>query len=194
MAFSRQFLKTWGLTDEQVSAIMEEHVSVTDALKKQRDEYKADADKLPEVQKQLDGMKGGEDYKAKYEEEHRALEDFKAEIKAKENRSKLEEQVREIAKGVGLSENGIQKAVKYTDYSNLALDADGKIKTADELGKALKEEWAGYVSTVRTVHEKVATPPVSTGNAKMTKEEIFAIKDTATRQKAIAENHELFGF
>lgn len=194
MAFSRQFLKTMGLTDEQVSAIMEEHVSVTDALKKQRDEYKADADKLPEVQKQLDGMKGGEDYKAKYEEEHRALEDFKAEIKAKENRSKLEEQVREIAKGVGLSENGIQKAVKYTDYSNLALDADGKIKTADELGKALKEEWAGYVSTVRTVHEKVATPPVGTGNAKMTKEEIFAIKDTATRQKAIAENHELFGF
>ena len=194
MAFSRQFLKTMGLTDEQVSAIMEEHVSVTDALKKQRDEYKADADKLPEVQKQLDGMKGGEDYKAKYEEEHKALEDFKAEIKAKENRSKLEEQVREIAKGVGLSENGIQKAVKYTDYSNLALDADGKIKTADELGKALKEEWAGYVATVRTVHEKVATPPVGTGNAKMTKEEIYAIKDTATRQKAIAENHELFGF
>lgn len=194
MAFTRSFLKTMNLTDEQISAIMEEHVSVTDALKKQRDEYKADAEKLPEVQKELDTMKGGEDYKAKYEEAQKALKDYKAEIEAKENRSKLEDAVREIAKGVGLSESGIQKAVKYTDYSNLTLGADGKIKNADELGKQIKDEWAGYVSTVRTVHEKVATPPTGTGNAKPTKEEIFAIKDTAARQKAIAENHELFGF
>ena len=36
--------------------------------------------------------------------------------------------------------------------------------------------------------------PLQTGKPSKTKEEIFAIKDTDERQKAIAENHELFGF
>ena len=36
--------------------------------------------------------------------------------------------------------------------------------------------------------------PPQTGKVTKTKEEIYAIKDTAQRQKAIAENHELFGF
>ena len=38
-----------------------------------------------------------------------------------------------------------------------------------------------------------AKPPKSEGGGAMTKEEIMAIKDTAQRQAAIAENHELFG-
>ena len=57
--FTRNFLKALGLTDDQVNAIVEEHTSVTDALKKQRDDakaeaekFKADAEKLPDIQKE----------------------------------------------------------------------------------------------------------------------------------------------
>ena len=41
MALSRAMLKGMNLTDEQVSAIIEEHTATVDGLKKQRDEYKA---------------------------------------------------------------------------------------------------------------------------------------------------------
>ena len=72
MAFSRDFLKALSLTDEQVGAIIQEHTSVTDALKAQRDKAKEDlsaaqkeAAKVTELQKEIDALKGGEDFKAR---------------------------------------------------------------------------------------------------------------------------------
>ena len=44
MALTREFLKGMSLTEEQVSAIIGEHVSTTDAMKKQIDKYKADSE------------------------------------------------------------------------------------------------------------------------------------------------------
>ena len=46
MALTRAFLKGMGLTEEQVSAIIEAHTDSTEALKAQRDQYKRDADQL----------------------------------------------------------------------------------------------------------------------------------------------------
>ena len=46
MAVTRSFLKGMGLTEEQVSAIIEEHVSTTNALKEQRDSNKDAAEQL----------------------------------------------------------------------------------------------------------------------------------------------------
>ena len=51
------------LRDDKIDTIMEEHVSVTDALKKERDGFKADAEKLPEIQKQLDEQQNNSDGK-----------------------------------------------------------------------------------------------------------------------------------
>ena len=51
MALTRAMLKGMGLTEEQISAIIDEHTSVTTALKDQIKEYKEQADRLPEVQK-----------------------------------------------------------------------------------------------------------------------------------------------
>ena len=63
MAFTRNFLKTMSLTDEQVQAIMEEHTAVTDALKAQRDKFetdaktlKAEADKVPGLEEKIKGF------------------------------------------------------------------------------------------------------------------------------------------
>ena len=56
MAVSRAMLEGMGLTKEQASAIIEAHTETIDGLKKQRDEYKADADRLKDVQKELDDL------------------------------------------------------------------------------------------------------------------------------------------
>ena len=49
MALTRRFLKGMGLTEEQVDTIIEAHTEVTDGLKEQINQYKADADKLVDV-------------------------------------------------------------------------------------------------------------------------------------------------
>ena len=69
MALTRKALKAMGLTEEQVDSIIEAHTETIDGLKDQIKTYRADAERLESVQKELDALKGGEDYKAKYEAE-----------------------------------------------------------------------------------------------------------------------------
>ena len=75
----------------------------------------------------------------------------------------------------------------------MKLDKEGNLENADELKKSIATEWGEFKTTVTQKGADVAKPP-QTGKATKTKDEIYAIKDTAERQKAIAENHELFGF
>ena len=53
MALTRNFLKSINLTEEQVNAVIEAHTETTDALKGERDKYKAAFDKLPTVEAEV---------------------------------------------------------------------------------------------------------------------------------------------
>ena len=93
---------------------------------------------------------------------------------------------------------GIEKAIKYAEWDKIELDADGKLKGASDHIKAVREEWAEYVTTTTTTGAKTSTPPANNGGTKLTKAEIYAKDEhgryklsTAERQKALAENPEL---
>lgn len=193
MSFTRSFLRATGLSDEQISAVMEEHTSVTDALKKQRDDYKAEADKAADLQKQLDGIKGGEDFKQKYEDEHKAFEDFKKKTADDAEAAKVKAAYRKLLIDEKIGEKRVDSIMKVTDFSGMKLDKDGNLENVENLRKTIGDEWSEFKTTVTEKGAIVDKPPqISKG--RMTKEEIYAIKDTAQRQQAIAENHDLFGF
>lgn len=192
MAFKRSFLESLGLSEQQVSAVMDEHVSVTDALKADRDKYKAQAEKLPEIQKQLDEIKGGEDWKQKFEDEHKAFEDFKNNAAQKEEAAKVRAAYRKLLTDEKIGEKWLDRIMKGTDFSGMKLDKDGNLNDLDKLKESIEKEWGDVKTTVTVKGADVAKPP-QTGNGKMTKEDILKIADTAERQKAIAENLNLFG-
>ena len=56
MALTRKYLKSIGLTEDQIEGIVEEHIATVNDLKETANKYKADADKLPTVQKELDDL------------------------------------------------------------------------------------------------------------------------------------------
>ena len=166
MAFSRSFLKTMGLTDEQVTAIMEEHVSVVDALKKQRDEYKADVDKykadaekLSEIQKQLDEAKGKEDYKAKYDKEHEDFEAYKGQVAKEAEEAKVKAAYRKLLTDEKINEKRLDAVIRLTDFSGMKLDKDGNLENAEQLKKAINTEWGEYKTVTKTRGADVSTPP-----------------------------------
>jgi hypothetical protein len=193
MAFTRNFLKSTGLTDEQISAVMEEHVAVVDGLKADRDSYKQEAEKAADLQKQLDDLAKGENWQEKFEQEHKAFEDFKAKTASDAEAAKVRSAYRKLLAGEGIGEKRLDTILKVTDLSKMKLDKDGNLVDEATLKKAINDEW-GEFKTVVTERGAQVEKPLQTGKATKTKEEIFAIKDTAERQKAIAENHELFGF
>ena len=190
MALTRKMLKAMGIEDEKIDQIIDAHTETVDGLKA----YKADAERLADVEKELETLKAKGDggLKQKYDDLKAEYEKYKTEV---ENAKALEAKktaYKELIKDAGLSEKGSEKALKYADWEKIELDSDGKIKDAKDHLKDLKEEWAEYVVKEGEKGAETATPPENNGS-KMTKEEILKIKDTTARQRAMVENHELFG-
>lgn len=200
----REILSAAGVTSENMSEavdkIIDGHLTSVNALREDVAKYKSDAEKLPTVQKELDDMKANtnDSWKEKYDNMKGEFDKYKTDVQEKETHNKKVEAYKAILKDANLSEKGIEKAIKYADWDKIELDADGKLKGSNDHIKAVREEWAEYVTTTTTTGAKTSTPPVNNGFAKMTKAEIYAKDEhgrykmsTAERQKALAENPEL---
>ena len=200
MSLTRKMLKAMGIEEEKIDQIIEAHSETVDSLKADRDSYKEDAEKLKDVQKELDDLKakGDDGWKGKYDNLKGEFDKYKTDVQEKETHNKKVEAYKAILKDANLSEKGIEKAVKYADWDKIEIDTDGKLKGANDHIKAVREEWAEYVTTTTTTGAKTSTPPANNGGSKLTKAEIYARDEhgryklsTAERQKALAENPEL---
>lgn len=195
MALTRKFLTALGIEADKADEIINVHQETLADVKAERDRYKADAEKLPGVQAEFEKAKATAKNGGDYDKLKKEFDDYKAEVAGKELRAKKADILREIAKDAGLSEAGIAKVIKYQDYDKLELDDKGAAKDKAAVLKALKEEWPEYITKQHTEGVNTATPPANTGGKKYaSKQEIMEIKNTAERQQAIRENHELFGY
>ena len=197
----REILSAAGVTSENMSEavdkIIDGHVTSVNALREDVAKYKADAEKLPTVQKELDDMKANtnDSWKEKYDNLKGEFDKYKTDVQEKETHNKKVEAYKAILKDANLSEKGIEKAIKYAEWDKIELGEDGKLKGANDHIKAVREEWAEHVTTTTTTTgAKTSTPPANNGGKTgKTKEEIMAIRDPAVRQAEIAKNPEAFG-
>lgn len=190
-------LKAMGIEDEKVEQIIEAHTETVTALKDERDAYKADAEKLPAVQKELDELKATnkeDTYKVKYDALKEEFDSFKKEQSEKELRVRKEQAYKVLLQEAGVSEKRVDAVLKVSDIDSLEFNEDGSVKDADNLKKGIETEWEDFIVRKETQGTQTPTPPQGSGKVYKTKEEIMSIKDTRERQQAISENHELFGF
>lgn len=195
MALTRKLLKGIGLTDEQVDTIIEAHGDTVDGLKEDIQRYKADAEKLPGVQKELDDLKkdNGDDFKARYEKERQDFQAYKDGIAKKEAAAAKEKAARAYFESKGIPAKSMGLVIRGAKGEIESLELDGeKIKDASALDSLLDGDYKGLIGKVKESGMNTQNPPETSGS-KMTKEQIMAIKDTAQRQKAMFDNAELFG-
>ena len=192
MAFTRSTIRNLAkdsgveLPKELEDALVSEHLTARDAYAEEQ--VKAELAKQPT--EKVGNVKDSEEYKTLKQ----SFDDYKAEVAAKETKAAKEAAYRSILKDANLSEKGIEKAIKYAEWDKIELDADGKLKGASDHIKAVKEEWAEYVTTITTTGAKTSNPPANNGTGTgKTKEEILAIKDGAVRRAEMAKNPHLFG-
>lgn len=163
MALSRKYLAGLGITEEQIEAIIEAHTETVDALKKARDGFKADAEKLPVVQRELDDLKATQDapdeWKEKYDKEHADFEAYKTAQAEKETNSRKETAYRALLKAAGVADKRMDAIVKVTDLAALKLTDEGKLHDADTLTKSIKETWSDFITTTEEEGAETKTPP-----------------------------------
>lgn len=195
MALTRRALKAMGIEEEKIDEIISMHTDTVDGLKADISRYKADAEKLPGVQKQLDELKaaGDDSYKEKYEKEHSAFETYKADVTAKEAKAAKEKAVRAYFEGKNITGANLELAMRGCGEEMAAIELDGdKIKDTKSLDALVAGTYKGLVSTSRTKGTDTSNPPGNTGAGTMTKEKIMEIKDRAERRAQIAAHMDLF--
>lgn len=174
--------------------------AINSAVGKEFVEKKRYNDKLTEIdalkgekQNAEDKATSAEKWKTKYDALKDDFEAYKKDITAKESKAARSNAYKELLKQAGISEKRLDAVLRVSDIDSLEMGEDGKFKDSDKILEGIKNEWADFITTTETKGAETSTPPTNNGGGKMTKAEIMKIKDTSERQKAIAENHELFG-
>lgn len=189
MALTRKLLKGMGLTEEQIDSVIDAHTETVDALKTQIKNLEGNADTLRDVQKELDSYKNGKDWKAEFDKEHKAFESFKSEVASKEQLAAKQAAFRKMLSDENIPDKFHDRILKMTDFDSMELDGNS-FKDEAAQRQNIQTEWGEFKATTTNHGDKPDTPP--SGNHAMTKQEILAIKDTSARQKAIADNLQLF--
>lgn len=160
MALTRKMLKAMGIEEDKIDEIIDAHTDVVDDLKKERDRYKADAEKLPDVQKELDDLKaaGDDGFKAKYENEHRDFEQYKNQVEAEKATAEKSSLYRQFLLDTGVAEKHVDAVLRVTDMNKITVK-DGKLDNKDELTKSVKSEWGSFITSIRTDGAEVDSPP-----------------------------------
>lgn len=168
MALTRAMLKGMGLTEEQVSAIIEEHVTVTTALKEEVKKYKTDSERLSEVQKELDDLKSdtsASEWEKKYKDEHKAFEDYKNNVAEKEMSNKIKSAYRKLLTECNVGDKHIDSILRVTDFSDMKFDDNGNLDNAEDLKKTISSDWSGFITaTKKEPSEDPDNPPGKTGD------------------------------
>lgn len=169
MALTRKMLKAFGIEDEKVDEIIEAHAESVDALKRQRDEYKAEAEKVPALQKQLEDVGDPGELRAKLDAEHEAFEKYRAEVEAGKAEAEKRGLYRKLLEQVGVDPKRIDSVLRVSDLSGVSVK-DGAIEGADDLADGIKAEWADFIATTSTKGARVPNPPKGGGSSAVTPE------------------------
>lgn len=194
MALTRRALKAMGIDEEKIDEIIAMHTETVEGLKADIAKYKDDAEKLPTVQKELDALKAAGDggLQERFDALKREYDEFKGEVTAKEAKTAKESAVRAYYESKGITGKSLDIAMRGSAQEIDAIEMDGdKIKDSSALDNLVSGVFSGLVSRVEVQGANTSNPPANNGVVK-TKEQIMGIKDTAERQRAIAQNLTLF--
>lgn len=200
MALTRRALKAMDIGEERIEEIIAMHTETVEGLKADLAKYKADAEKLPTVQKELDALKAAGDggLQERFDALQREYDEFKGEVTAKEAKTAKEKAARAYYESKGITGKSLDIAIRGSGAEIDALELeDGKIKDAKALDELISGTFAGLVSTTETRGANTSNPPANNSGVSMTKADIYKKDDygryvlsAAERQQALIENHQ----
>lgn len=167
MAVTRKLLRALGIEDEKADQILEAHTETLTEIRQERDRYKADAEKLPGVQQELEELRAAAEkdaqnpYKAQYEAVKKQFDDYKADVEAQQVKSAKVTAYRKMLTDAGVSEKAIDLILKATELDDLELTEQGEFKNAEELKKTIPVKYDGFIVKEETHGAPEQNPPGS---------------------------------
>lgn len=151
-----------GIEDEKIDQIIEAHSETVTALKEERDRFKDDAEKLPEVQEELDKLKSqpGDGFKERYEAEHEEFKAYKEQVEQQRAHDSKARMYRSLLQEVGVDPKRIDAVMRVADIDSLSVK-DDQIEGRDEVAESVKKEWSDFIVQSEKRPADVTNPPAN---------------------------------
>lgn len=197
MALTRKLLKSLGLSEEAVEAVIDAHSETVNGLQSRIATLEQQVTTIPDITRERDDLKQKVEASAaggdKVAEVQAAFDAYKAEVEGEKTRTAKRGALDTLLRDkVGVARDEARQlildAMKLDDYE---LDGTGAIKDADAHVQQLGTKYAAFVAKTDQQGTARVTPPTGGGKG-MTREEILAIKDPTAQRQAIAQNLALF--
>ena len=190
MALTRNMLKTMGLNEEQINAIIEGHTETVSALTKDRDDFKAKAETLDSVTKERDTYKEKAEKAGDSAKVQKEFDDYKAGVEKDKLNAKKRKALDAAFKTAGVQRDTFRSSMlKAWDLDGVELDEKGAIKDVDGLNAAIKKDYADFIATSEDKPLPKNDPPSGGGQTftradieKMSVEEINKNWDAINKQ------------
>lgn len=151
-----------GIEESQIETIIEAHTDTVNGLKADRDKYKEQAERVPDLQRKLEeaeeAIAEADDWKAKYEGERKALKDYQAKVDGEKAEAAKAKAYRDMLKAANVDPKRIDTIMRVTDLTKVEME-DGKLKDGEKLTESAKTEWADFIIKTKTDTGQPATPP-----------------------------------
>lgn len=168
MALTRNFLKSMGLTDEQVSAIIENHTDSIDGLKAELATARAAAETVEALTKERDELK---DKLSKAGDAAKVQADFDAfrkQVETEKANAAKSAAVRKALKASGVQrEEFLDLLMGKVELDKVEMDGDA-VKDEASFVAPFKASYAGCFASESEQGTKLQNPP-SGGGTRMTK-------------------------
>ncbi len=166
----REILSEAGVATEKladaVDKIIDGHVTSIEALREEIKTYKGDAEKLPEVQKELDDLKktvaDGGDWEKKFKDKDTEFKNFKAEVEAEKTKAEKTKLFKAALKAANVDEKRFDAILKVTNLDDIKLK-DGKFADEKSVADSIKADWSDFIVKQKTQGASVETPPETKG-------------------------------
>lgn len=146
------------IDEEKIDEIISAHSETVTALKEQRDSYKADAEKLPTVEKELNELKqtasGDKHLEKQYNDLKAEYDSYKATIEAE----KKVQAVKGLLREINIGDKWVDRIVKFTNFDDIELDGDN-LKNADGLKERYAKDYYDCIVKTQTEGVNTETPP-----------------------------------
>lgn len=167
-----------GCTDEVENRLIALYLAVTDPMKDEIAKMKTELERFDGVQKELDSLKAAGDYKAKFEQEHAAFENYKQAQAMEKAQAAKEEAARAYFMSKNITGANLDIAMRGAKDEIAALELDGEnIKDAASLDGLIGGTFAGLVSTQSVQGVGVPHPPANTGGKLKSRAQIYERDD-----------------
>lgn len=169
MSLTRKMLSAMGIEPEKIDEIILAHTETVSALKEQIETLKADAGKLPDVEKRLEEAEqkikdaDAAGWEKKYTDLKSEYDVYKTDIETKAAKTAKETAYKKLLMDAGVSEKRVGAVLKVTDLNTVKMNEDGSIQDADKITESVKTEWADFIETKQSRGAEVAQPPANNG-------------------------------